>query len=431
MRSTLTRVTRRTPVAASLVAAILAMAAPAAAVTRHVFVTSGKGTGNFDSWPGGYGGGLSGIAAANAICQSYAFLSSNQAISSNYATFRAWISVTGTDAYCNVLGYSGTKGANCGQGGTLPQAGPWRLANGVTAFGETLDEIVNGDPHVYFPAFLDEDGASVTDVTDAQYWSATGADGKGGYVRCNDWSTLSSGVSGSVGTGLGTSVLWTVYKSATCNESHRLLCMQMGAGDATANRWSSPGSIVFVTSDQHPSRLGDDAAANGQTGVAAGDQICRARATAGHLPQPQSFVAWLSDSNSEVATRITSNGPFRRIDGIAVANSKADFMDGSIATSIHQTELGTYLDTAPYFASGTDAFGNSTGSDCSDWTSTAVTSKGVGTAAFARTAEWADAGTAYSCVYPERLVCVSNKVTVFWDGFDYTGSTARWSAHVP
>ncbi len=234
-----------------------------------------------------------------------------------------------------------------------------------------------------------------------------------------------------MGTGLGTSVLWSQFSSVACSGTHRPLCLESGAGDDVVNRWTAPASIVFVTSNVHSARLDVDPAANGQTGVAAGDQICGARAAAGRLPQPQSFVAWLSDSNGEASTRITSNGPSRRIDGIAVATSKADLMDGSIASSIHRTELGSYVNTSPYFLSGTDAFGHATGRDCSDWTDTLVTKKGYGTAALARTSLWAEGGSAYNCGYPDRLVCVSNRVTVFWDGFDCRASTARWSAHVP
>ncbi|MFN7950712.1 MAG: hypothetical protein U0610_03220 [bacterium] len=412
---------------------VAAIADPAGAVTRRAFVTSSAGTGNFASWPGNYDGGLTGIAAANSICQTTAFFSSLTGVASAFLSYRAWVSVSGTDAYCNVLGLTGTVEGNCGQVGVLPQGGPWRLSNGATLFTETLDEVVNGNPKIYFPALADENFTLFTDVTDAQYWTGTGKDGIGGVANCNDWTSSLAGTNGELGTGLGTSVLWTDVRSLPCDQPRRLLCMEMGAGDPASSSWTSPGSIVFVTSDQHPAKLGNDPLAGSEVGVAAGDAICQARASAAHLPAPSSFVAWLSDSSTEPSTRITSSGPFRRIDGIAVASSKADLVDGALTTTIHQTEVGTYLDSSSTFLSGTDAFGHSNGDDCNGWTTSSGLLAGLGTAALARTADWSESptGGVGNCASSARLVCIANTVTVFWDGFDYTGDTARWSGSSP
>lgn len=62
-----------------------------------------------------------GIASADFMCQSWA----RDAGLGNAHKYIAWGSESGKDAYCRVLGLSGTVAANCGQG-TLPtNGGPW------------------------------------------------------------------------------------------------------------------------------------------------------------------------------------------------------------------------------------------------------------------------------------------------------------------
>ena len=36
-----------------------------------------------------------------------------------------------------------------------------------------------------------------------------------------------------------------------------------------------------------------------------------------------------------------------------------------------------------------------------------------------------------SCNSFQRLYCLSNRLTLFWDGFELTGDTSRWSQTVP
>ena len=61
---------------------------------------------------------------------------------------------------------------------------------------------------------------------------------------------------------------------------------------------------------------------------------------------PQSFVAWLSDSNVDARDRLTLEGvAYRRLDDYRVASSKADlltFASGN-TNSLHVDELGNYL----------------------------------------------------------------------------------------
>ncbi len=124
-------------------------AAPALAVKRRAFVTSIAGTGNLGLWPGA--AGATALDKADAICRARAAAGGLP----NAATYRAWLSTSTTDAYCHVQGVSGKKADACG-GAALPGGGPWYLANGITNFSGTLDELTGPERILYRPVMLDE-----------------------------------------------------------------------------------------------------------------------------------------------------------------------------------------------------------------------------------------------------------------------------------
>jgi hypothetical protein len=68
------------------------------------------------------------------------------------------------------------------------------------------------------------------------------------------------------------------------------------------NDISSAANVVFVTSVTGDGNLGSWADAGGNTGLAAGDAICQARANAAGLTG--TFVAWLSDDNNDAYCRV-------------------------------------------------------------------------------------------------------------------------------
>ena len=108
--------------------------------------------------------------------------------------------------------------------------------------------------------------------------------------------------------------------------------------------------------------------AGGKTGIAAGDSICQTLASNAGLINAAKFKAWLSDSTpTNAIDRLTSNGPWYRLDGVKVAGSKADLTTAPLFTAITYTETGQYF---WYFAvwTGTDAYGHPTANTCSDWT---------------------------------------------------------------
>ena len=82
------------------------------------------------------------------------------------------------------------------------------------------------------------------------------------------------------------------------------------------------------------------------------------------------WVAWVSSSGSSASGRIPE-GPYLRLDGVTVASSRADLLDGSLSATISVNELGAaqsgYVLTGST-TSGGPAYSGSTGNGlCSDW----------------------------------------------------------------
>lgn len=413
---------------ASLAVVLLSLGAlPAEAVKRRAFVTSVSGTGNLGSWPDA--GSATGLAAGNAICRARA----TAAGLPNANTYRAWLSTETTDAYCHLRGQSGEK-FSCAGGAPLA-TGPWYLVNGITNFTGTLDELVSASPKIFRPVLLDEFGDDLPDdADDRTYWTGTAADGKqfnGGAFHCSGWTSGVDGSSAARGDGLGTAATWTVGGFLpSCSQSHRLLCFEPGESDTTTLRWSA-GSPVFVTSVSGTGNLSSWAGADGESGMEAGDAICRSAAASARLPDPPSFVAWLSTSSADARDRVTSGGPWKRLDAFTVAGNLTDLTDGSLDTSIHVDETGTYLSGTPEVATGTLADGTASGVDCLDWTSSGSEEHTGGRPNFAHLPHWTEFSVGAGCANPRRLYCFSNRIVLFWDGFESAGDTSRWSATLP
>ena len=413
---------------------VLFAVAPAAAVKRRVFATSVQGTGDLSTWPDATGGNA--FARADAICRARAAAATPSPLP-NAGTYRAWISTSATDAYCHVQGLSGKKATGC-NGAVLPGGGPWFLSNGATNFSGTLDDLVDGG-ELYRPVSRDENFDALP-VADRFHWTATDAAGVWTGADCNGWGDDTPGqFQGTVGDGYATVGLWSADGEMACAGDHRLLCVEPGAGESARLGWSN-AAIAFVTSVAGKGKLSEWPQAGGQSGLAAGDAICRSLATAAHLPAPESFVAWLSTSSPAVdaVDRLTITGPWKRIDAYTIANNLADLVDATLDTSLHQFETGAYLTDVCTTTlgcrawTGTSAAGTAAAQTCDDWNDS--TGAWMGTkgsiADGPLTALWTDFGTT-SCNASYRLYCLANVLTLFWDGFELTGDTSRWSVAVP
>lgn len=324
-------------------------------LAHRVFVTSVTGDGNLGGWP--QAGGASGLAAGDAICQSMAQQAGLP------GTFAAWLSDLVDDAYCRVHGLTGKKANNCGQT-TLPvAAGPWVRTDGFPfspAIGDLLDKV-----QVYVPMTTDESGQP----GHRQYWTGTQADGTV-YDRdgapCAGWtSNADLSVAGS--TSSFASSLWTIGASNNCAGDYAgLLCMQTGTGRPLPD-FTLPGKQVFLTSVTGTGNLGSWPDANSQNGMAAGDEICRSRATAAGLANAQRYKAWLSDGAVDAISRFVSDGPWVRLDGVLVAENRADLSDGELNTAINLTETGVYMGGFVYVWTGTNHIGEKAEDHCNNW----------------------------------------------------------------
>lgn len=422
-----------TPILLGLALA-LATSSAGEAVKRRAFVTSVTGTGDLSTWDDAEG--QTGLAAGDAICR-------NRAAAAGLTeptAFRAWLSNASADAYCHLRGQSGHRVPGCTGSAPAP-AGPWFTSTVLSPLpvAESLDGLMSPTGAIYRPVLYDEFGAVVDPTTNppTEYWTGTDEHGENdSSYDCSDWTADVFGVptSGATGDALSTADVWTAVLSQSCSSELRLLCLGTGESQATGQKWSAPGAVSFLTRAHGSGDLGSWPGAGSAVGVAAGDAICRASATVAHLPAPGSFVAWLSTATTDARDRLTSNGPFLRIDGVIVADNKADLTNGTNDNSMHQFENGAYVvdEGGGYAWTGTLGDGTADGTDhCSGWTNGTTAVSGLfGAASSTRDFHWTDEGSPH-CNADLHLYCFSNVITLFWDGFDLTHGTGRWSSVGP
>ena len=414
-----TRVARRTLGCAAL--ALLAAALPVAA-SKKMFVTSAVGTGDLGSWP--QAGGHVGRLAGDYICRTLAA----DAGLADANLFRAWLSTSSVDAYCYVTGYPAKKADNCNQP-SLPDAGPWQRTDGVS-FSHRLSDLTSTFD-VLHPPMLDENGDRVAGGS-LGIFTGTAPDGTVdtalGEGTCNEWLSASGALATWSGSADFGAVGWTHYSGWDCDQQLHLLCLDPGTGAALPAGGSSPGHWVFVTSAAGTGDLGSWSEAGGATGIAAGDAICRHFAAVGHLPAAETYLAWLSVAGAPAIDRITSDGPFRRPGGVEIAASKSDLVAGTyLESDIETDELREHINE--YVSTGTDPFGQATNLDCNSWTSASsgdVSATGLSSAS----SNYWTTGQPGDCSSAHHLICISNVIVLFADGFE-SGDTAQWSSTTP
>lgn len=398
----------------------------ASATKRRAFATSAAGTGDLASWAGA--AGATGLERADSICRYHA--AGGQL--PNWETYRAWISVEGTDAYCHVQGLGGTRASGC-NGASLPGGGPWYLPNGITPWSGTLDQMTGPEALLYRPLMLDENLDPITtDFYDRFLWTGSDPQGVHEYLlTCEDWTEGSNSQSGLAGDAYRVGSGFSTAMATLCEGPNHLLCVEPGPSETVIPRWG-PGALAFVTSARGTGDLGSWPEADGLAGIHAGFRICRNLASAAHLPAPSSFVPWLSTPLVDAVDRLTTDGPFRRPDGLIVATDVAELVGASFTrNSLHQQEDGTYLaGDEDEVWTGSLVDGTEGPSHCSSWTEGSDASPGRGgLATVGAAAEWTN-HTGYTCSWENRLYCFANVITLFWDGFE-SGTTARWTSALP
>lgn len=401
----------------------VAVAVPSEAVVRRAFVTSVTGSGNISTWPGASGATV--LDKADAVCRARA-AAALPAPLPNAATYRAWISTSDTDAYCHVQGVVGQKATGCG-GGTLPGGGPWYLANGITPFTASLDELANEPYAIYRPLFVDENSDEIVEgsLLTGTFFVGSAVPNK----TCNDWTSASAALSLSAGNSSASAYQWSGNSIIGCDQALHLLCLEPGTGTGPNLTWV-PGAIAFVSSATGSGDLATWPESGGVDGLEGADRVCQNLAAAAHLPGPDLFVAWLGALPVDASDRISTDGPFRRLDSFPIAFSFDDLRDGIAANSLHVDEHGAYLTEKGETWTGANALGIAVAANCNGWTSASAAASGRdGWADRARTGLWSDAFDK-PCDEPAHLYCIANRIALFWDGFDATGDTTRWSSAV-
>lgn len=352
---------------------------------KLVFVTSLFGTGDLSSWDDTIGSGITGLAAADAICQAHA----NRAGLSG--TFVAWLSDSNDDAYCRVHGLARKKAANCGQV-TLPtNAGPWIRTDGYP-FAPAIDQFTQGA--MYTPIKFDEYGGI---PPKDMFYSGTMMDGtvNSAYSNCSDWMTDVTG-SARAGHVYGTGFAWHSSLQSGCLVENSLACFQTGAGDPLP-AFATPGKKVFITSAYQTGNLG---------GLSGADTICQNEANAESLGG--TYKAWLSTGTVNAIDRLISNGPWVRVDGVKVADNKADLTDGELFTTITVDAAGNYIGDLAVWT-GTDAAGLKTADNCGDWLLADILELGTMGTEFWTTLVWSESST-ISCNVGARLYCFEDSL---------------------
>lgn len=358
---------------------------------NQVFVTSVTGNGNLSTWANS--GGLTGLAAGDAVCQNIA------AETGLPGTYRAWLSDNNDDAYCRIAGFSGKKSANCGQTALPTSAGPWVRTDGFP-FSGTITELTAG-LRIYAPAATDEQGGFFS-FYDWQYFTNTWTDGtlSDPANTCGNMTSADSSASGRGGAAAESGRGWTAQWGGGCSGAYSLLCFQLGSGPALPP-FALPGKGVFVSSLMGSGDLGTWPGAGGAVGADAGDAVCRSLAAAAALPNASNYRAWLSTSSVDAKNRITSDGPWVRMDGVLVANSKADLIDGTLFAPMNVTEQNTIIAEDRAWT-GSLLNGTKQPNTCGDWTQPAATSD-VGITYCAGNG-WANWNT-FQCSDSARLYC--------------------------
>lgn len=116
---------------------------------------------------------------------------------------------------------------------------------------------------------------------------------------------------------------------------------------------------VFVTSTLNSGNLG---------GLAGADSKCQDRANAAGLGG--TWKAWLSDSTTSASSRLNHfNGPYVRVDGVAVANDWTDLTDGTLQNPIRINEFkNDQYNMINAAWTGTQTSGATLTPNCSNWT---------------------------------------------------------------
>lgn len=389
----------------------------AGAYDQYIFTTSASGFGSFEEWSAAGGTGLTGMAAADQICQ----VEASGAGLPNAGSYVAWISDSQNDAYCRAHGLYGTKDDDCGASGGLPtSAGPWLRTDGQL-FGGDLAGIVE-DGEVYRPVDLNALGSPV--LFPERVWTGTSADGTSSGFHCDDWTASTSGSGSDLYLGVtgdtnATVVNWTQDDIGACSEAARLTCLSTassGIGAPPVAPYTGSDRRGFVSSLSGPARFsewqlpgGGTPGQRGLSGVDAADEICQSLASGAELDRSDDFKALLSDDTTSVYQRFDFQNRWYRMDHVKIVENLGNLFEPGedVLTNVALDEQGLPLVEITDVWTGMDTQGTSLANTCDGWTSSSSNqATSVGSATYA------DLRMIYrdvkACSSPAHLYCFSD-----------------------
>lgn len=147
--------------------------------------------------------------------------------------------------------------------------------------------------------------------------------------------------------------------------------------------------MIFVTGSQWNGAMG---------GILGADEKCQVAAYYAGLGT--NWISLISDDSSNIIDRM-SDGKFVRVDGVLIADSKADLFDGTIANPINVDEHGDLVSGDVW--TGTSIYGVATPNNCNNWGWVdSIGSLGLST----YTSGWWVGSGSGQCVAGAHLYCV-------------------------
>lgn len=201
----------------------------------------------------------------------------------------------------------------------------------------------------------------------------------------------------------------------------------------------SPADAVkrraFVTSVTGTGNLNSWPDAGGAFALAAGDNICRARAAAAALPNATTYRAWLSTAATDAYCHVQGQtgkkatgcsgspqaaGPWYRVNGTAAFTGTLDELTGPgrvIYQSVRFDEFGAVLPEGERYFTGTIWTGEASDQLCSSWVVSASDVFGRHGTANASAVHWTSMN-GVNCATPTRLLCLepgtSEAIPLIW-----------------
>lgn len=184
--------------------------------------------------------------------------------------------------------------------------------------------------------------------------------------------------------------------------------------------------LAFVTSETGNGKLSTWASSSGQDGTAGADTVCRTVATNAGIADPNSFVAWLSDSDDDAYCRANgftgtranncgqaslpaTSGPWQLTGNVPFADSIGNMVAPvyAVLRPANRDEFGALLPTSTRWFTGTTGSGahHTSRSDCTDW-SDETTTQNTGIGGASATASGLSTVGSSTCTSNRALFCL-------------------------